>query len=155
MTPDSVAIRVLDTAIGFGLDITENVDATHARLEMASRRRVPSFGQMNLLPSPCCMVSRTPVAGPLDPAGRPYRVGGGPGHRLGWLSVPTRGAGASSRAAWHVLLQAASDKPLLVVLDDCPLDGLRDIRGDRAPARRLGQSRLLLLLAVAVRATGV
>ena len=35
MTPGSTRIRVLTQRL-LGLDITENVDATHARLEMAS-----------------------------------------------------------------------------------------------------------------------
>ena len=136
------AIRVLTQRL-LGLDITENVDATHARLEMASA--APGAPSADELAAVAVLHGVAPPVAELSPAGRPYRVGGGP--VTGWAGLgPNARRRRIIEGCLAVLLQAASDKPLLVVLDDVHWTDSGTYEVIERLLDALGQSRLLLLL---------
>jgi class 3 adenylate cyclase len=136
------AIRVLTQRL-LGLDITENVDATHARLEMASA--APGAPSADELAAVAVLHGVAPPVAELSPAGRPYRVGAGP--VSGWAGIgPNARRRRIIEGCLAVLLQAASDKPLLVVLDDVHWTDSGTYEVIERLLDALGQSRLLLLL---------
>jgi class 3 adenylate cyclase len=138
------AMRMLTGRL-LGLDTTEAVGATSARLEMAFA--APGGPP----PEALAAVAALHGVGPpkdgvaLSPAGRPYRPGAPP--VTGWASLgPNARRRRIIEGCLALLLQAASEKPLIVVLDDVHWtdSGTEEVIQRLADA--LDGSRLLLLL---------
>ncbi len=117
-------MRVLTRRL-LGLDTTEDVGATHARLEMIaatpgapSAETLVAIAVLQGIGPPTGLASTAAThAGEGRPAGRPSRLG--TGLASGWASLdPNARRRRIIEGCLAVLLQAASDKPLLIVLDD-------------------------------------
>ena len=139
-------MRVLTRRL-LGLDASENVEATHARLERAAA--APGAPPPEALAAIAVMQG---IGAPeewagveISPSGRRYRAGAGP--VTGWAGLdPNARRRRIIDGCLTVLLQAAADKPLLVVLDDIHWT---DADTDEVVARLLDAldgSRLLLVL---------
>jgi class 3 adenylate cyclase len=137
------SMRVLTRRL-LGLDATEDTAAIHARLQMAAE--APDAPPAEALDAIAALqgVSAAPAGTELSPAGRPYR----PGSSLtGWAALaPNARRRRIIEGCLAALLQAALDKPLLVVLDDVHWtdSGTYDVIERLLDA--LAGSRLLLLL---------
>lgn len=136
-------MRVLTGRL-LGLDATEDASATHARFGMASA--APGAPSAEVLEAVAVLQGLgVPRGIDFSPVGRPYQLG------LGSLSAWKELAPNARRrriieGCLTLLLQAASDKPLLVVLDDIHWT---DPDTEEVVERLLGAldgSRLLLLL---------
>ena len=139
-------MRVLTRRL-LGLDASENVEATHARLERAAA--APGGPPPEALAAIAVMQG---IGAPEEwsgsetyPSGRRYRAGAGP--VTGWAGLdPNARRRRIIDGCLTVLLQAAADKPLLVVLDDIHWT---DADTDEVVERLLDAldgSRLLLVL---------
>ena len=136
------AMRVLTQRL-LGLDMTEDAGATHARLEMASA--APGAPSAEALAAVAALHGVAPPIAELSPSGRPYRAGAGP--VTGWAGLgPNARRRRIIEGCLAVLLQAASDKPLLVVLDDVHWTNSGTYEVIERLLDALGGSRLLLLL---------
>ena len=136
------AMRVLTGRL-LGLDTTENVGATHARLEMASA--APGAPPAEALAAVAVLQGVMPSVAEVSPGGRPYRAGEGP--VAGWAALgPNARRRRIIEGCLAVLLEAASDKPLLVVIDDVHWTDSGTYEVIERLLDLLGGSRLLLLL---------
>ena len=136
------AMRVLTRRL-LGLDTTENAGATHARLEMASA--TPGAPPAEALAAVAVLQGVMPLAVDISPGGRPYRVGEGP--VAGWAALgPNARRRRIVEGCLAVLLEAASDKPLLVVIDDVHWANSGTYEVIERLLNSIGGSRLLLLL---------
>ncbi len=136
------AMRVLTRRL-LGLDTTENVGATHARLEMASA--APGAPPAEALAAVAVLQGVMPPVVEVSPGGRPYRAGEGPA--AGWAALgPNARRRRIIEGCLAVLLGAASDKPLLVVIDDVHWSDSGTYEVIERLLDALGGSRLLLLL---------
>jgi class 3 adenylate cyclase/tetratricopeptide (TPR) repeat protein len=138
------SMRVLTRRL-LGLDATEDAAAIHARLQMAAA--APDAPPAEALDAIAALqgVSAPSTGTELTPAGRPYRPGMGP--LTGWAALaPNARRRRIIEGCLAALLQAALDKPLLVVLDDVHWtdSGTYDVIERLLDA--LAGSRLLLLL---------
>lgn len=137
-------MRVLTRRL-LGLDATEDSDATYARLEMAAAE--PDAPPADALAAIAVLQGAEPPSAGLErsAAGRPSRAGADP--VTGWADLgPNARRRRIIEGCLAVLLQAAADKPLIVVLDDVHWN---DSGTDEVIERlldALDASRLLLLL---------
>ncbi len=125
------AMRVLTRRL-LGLDTTENAGATHARLEMASV--APGT------PPAEALAAVAVLQGVMPPG-----AGGGP---VAWWAglAPNARRRRIIEGCLAVLLAAASDKPLLVVVDDIHWADSGTYEVIERLLDAIGKSRLLLLL---------
>ena len=137
-------MRVLTRRL-LGLDATEDADATQARLEMAAAE--PDAPPADALAAIAVLqgVEPSPASREISPAGRPYGAGTGP--LTGWAGLgPNARRRRIIEGCLAALLQAAADKPLIVVLDDVHWNNSGTDEVIQRLLGALGHSRLLLLL---------
>lgn len=138
------SMRVLTQRL-LGLDATEDPEATRARLQMVAA--APDAPPAEALDAIAALQGvNAPSAGTeVTPAGRPYRSGAGP--LAGWAALaPNARRRRIIEGCLAALLQAALDKPLLVILDDVHWTDSGTYEVVERLLDALEGSRLLLLL---------